>query len=65
MPNYDYFRMPKRKSWHLIAEVAPDYVKARCGRKHAHPVEALTILPTNQKTCERCFVFAARDNDAT
>ena len=64
MPDYTFFRMgPRRTSWHLISRVEADRVYSRCGRSAAHPVEAVTILPGNQKTCERCLVFAARDND--
>ena len=65
MPDYNFFRMgPKRSSWHLIEHFDKGHVYARCGRKKEHPVEAVTILPANEKTCERCLVFAARNTDA-
>ena len=64
MPDYKFFRMsPTRASWHLISRVEADKVYSRCGRSKAHPVEAVTTLPGNQKTCERCMVFATRDAD--
>ena len=64
MPDYVFFRMtPDKGSWHLIANVADDKVYSRCGRSKAHPVQAVGTLPGNEKTCERCLVFATRDAD--
>ena len=64
MPDYNFFRFGEGKSWHLLENHDETYTYARCGRKKAHPVEAMTILPGNEKTCERCLVFAARDTDS-
>jgi hypothetical protein len=63
MPRYNFFRFGDGKSWHLLEQHDDTYTYARCGRKKEHPVEASETLPGNEKTCERCMVFATRDAD--
>jgi hypothetical protein len=61
---YRYYRTKPRRSWHVIAGVDAVGVHSRCGRSATHPVEAVDVLPGDQRTCERCMVLAVRDGDA-
>jgi hypothetical protein len=62
--DYHFFRFGPRSSWHLMEHHDNDRVYARCGRSREHPVEARSAIPGNEKTCERCLLFATRDADS-
>lgn len=60
-----YLKWPSvRGSWHAITRVDDAGWHLRCGRTlTTEKAPASDHVPTNERTCERCFVLIAADKE--
>lgn len=57
-----YVRIRPELSWHVVIPIlAINGYQTLCGRTVDRP--ALSVLPGDEKTCERCAVLAVRADD--